>query len=97
METLGIILLFIGAILVFGTFMVSTVDNPFKRGNQYIILFIISLLLLIIGNTIYQLSKKPVKGITPLDVYRGNTELQVNYKVINNDTIVTDSIVVWKQ
>lgn len=32
-----------------------------------------------------------------IEVYRNNTDLQINYKVINNDTIITDSVVIFKQ
>ena len=35
-------------------------------------------------------------GTHPLDVYAGKTELQITYKIINNDTISCDSIVVFK-
>lgn len=35
-------------------------------------------------------------NVHPLDVYRGLTELQITYKIINNDTISCDSIVVFK-
>ncbi len=31
-----------------------------------------------------------------IDVYRDKTDLKVIYEVVNNDTIVTDSIVVFK-
>lgn len=37
-----------------------------------------------------------INGVHPLDVYAGKTELQVTYKIINNDTISCDSIVVFK-
>lgn len=63
--------------------------NPYVllQGLMFIILGII---------TIWFSSKdEPTKEITPLDVYRGNTELQVNYKIVGNDTIITDSIVIW--
>lgn len=33
---------------------------------------------------------------TALDVYRGNTNLQINVKRINGKVVPTDSIVVWK-
>lgn len=33
---------------------------------------------------------------TALDVYKNKTELKVKYEVINNDTIITDSVVVFK-
>lgn len=36
------------------------------------------------------------ESIKPIDVYRGKTELQVKYVIINNDTISCDSTVVWK-
>ena len=31
-----------------------------------------------------------------IDVYRGNTELQINQKVVNNTVVSQDSIVVWR-
>ena len=37
-----------------------------------------------------------INGVHPLDVYRNKTELQITYKIINNDTINCDSIVVFK-
>lgn len=33
---------------------------------------------------------------TALDVYKNKTELKVKYEVVNNDTIITDSVVVFK-
>lgn len=36
------------------------------------------------------------ESIKPIDVYRGKTELQVKYVIINNDTVSCDSTVVWK-
>lgn len=36
-----------------------------------------------------------LKGPQAIDVYRGNTELQVTYKVQGNDTINIDSTVVF--
>jgi hypothetical protein len=36
------------------------------------------------------------ESIKPIDVYRGKTELQVKYVIINNDTISCDSTVVRK-
>lgn len=93
MEIFGALCLFIGIVLGISSFIVILIDKSCKHGICCVILFIISLSLAIIGSIILESTKK----ITPLDVYRGNTELQVNYKVINNDTIVTDSIVIWKQ
>lgn len=34
---------------------------------------------------------------TALDVYRGNTKLQIEQKVVNNEVISSDSTVVWKK
>lgn len=36
------------------------------------------------------------ESIKPIDVYRGKTELQIKYIIINNDTVNCDSTVVWK-
>ena len=36
-------------------------------------------------------------NVHPLDVYRGLTELQITYEIVNNDTIKCDSIVVFKK
>lgn len=35
-------------------------------------------------------------GPSAIDVYRGRTDIQITYKVVNNDTVDIDSTVVWK-
>lgn len=47
-------------------------------------------------NTSLMLRDVLKESIKPIDVYRGKTELQVKYVIINNDTISCDSTVVWK-
>jgi hypothetical protein len=46
--------------------------------------------LLTIGMFVFAFSDKP---ITPIDVYRGKTTLEITYK----DSIAIDSVVVWKE
>lgn len=45
---------------------------------------------LTIGMFVFAFSDKP---ITPIDVYRGRTTLEITYK----DSIAIDSVVVWKE
>lgn len=56
-----------------------------------LLLIIISSMLIGIGAIITK-----INGVHPLDVYVGKTELQITYKIVNNDTISCDSIVVFK-
>lgn len=56
-----------------------------------LLLIIISSMLMGIGATITH-----INGVHPLDVYAGKTELQITYKIINNDTISCDSIIIFK-
>ena len=60
--------------------------------------YIFSLILLIISSMLFGVGTiiNEINGVHPLDVYRNKTELQITYKIINNDTINCDSIVVFK-
>lgn len=57
---------------------------------KFIEYFCVVLLTLMINSF---LSKDTPKAI---DVYRGNTELKVEYKIVDNDTTSVDSTVVFK-
>lgn len=66
---------------------------------NFILIAIIALLMIGFGiaiSTSLTLRDVLKEGIKPIDVYRGKTELQVKYVIINNDTISCDSTVVWK-
>lgn len=93
MEIFGALLIFLGIITGISTFITLVIEDSLETPGKYIILFIISLLLILVGCAIIR--EREPKEITPLDVYRGNTELQINYKIVSNDTITTDSIVIW--
>lgn len=63
------------------------------------LIFLIMLLAMGFGVTLSaSLSLRQIlkESIKPIDVYRGKTELQIKYIIINNDTVNCDSTVVWK-
>lgn len=94
MEIFGALLIFLGVLIGISTFVTLVTNDSLETPSGYIILFIISLLL-IFGGCIIIRETEP-KEITPLDVYRGDTELQINYKIVGNDTVTADSIVIWR-
>lgn len=57
---------------------------------KFIEYFFVAFITLIISSF---LSRNTPKAI---DVYRGNTELKVEYKIVDNDTTSVDSTVVFK-
>ena len=88
----------IGLIIVSCILFISTIANivayltkdDFNYGFSLTVIIIVSVLIgvsAIITET---------NGINPLDVYRNKTELQITYKIVNNDTISCDSIVIFK-
>lgn len=80
----------IGFISVIGNIVAYLSKNDINYGFS-LALIIIASILIGIGAIITE-----INGVHPLDVYAGKTELQVTYKIVNNDTISCDSIVVFK-
>lgn len=87
---IGIILILLGVFLIIGI----ALDDVENNGSFFRIVFGFpsAATLIGLGIAILVTPEKP----SALDVYRDKTELQVNYKVIRNDTVPTDSIVIWK-
>lgn len=80
----------IAFICVIGNIVAYSSKNHINYGFS-LALIIISSILIGIGAMITE-----INGVHPLDVYAGKTELQITYKIVNNDTISCDSIVVFK-
>lgn len=94
MEIVGVIMSFLGLTTML-SFMLLIPEGISKESKGlFNICLIGSLLFSLFGVYLIILSKE--YEITAIDVYRGNTQLQVNYNIVGNDTIVTDSLVVWK-
>lgn len=85
---LGITLLVISIFLFFVIWIV-------KKDNDDIIpnvsIGAITMLLFIVGISL--ISEHCAPSITPMDVYRGKTTLEITYR----DGIAIDSVVVWKK
>lgn len=60
--------------------------------------YVSSLALIVLSSTLASITivLNETNDINPLDIYRNKTELQITYKIVNNDTISCDSIVVYK-
>lgn len=92
MIAIGIIALLLGLGLVVAA-LVLVKECGFENTA---IPLIFGLILMFIGISAIRNYSPSEPEPEAIDVYRGNTELQVNYKIVGNDTIITDSIVVWK-
>ena len=77
---------------------ICIVVNVYSCKDNINIDYIFSLALIIISSSLVSISIviNEVNGVNPLDVYRNKTELQITYKIINNDTVKCDSIVIYK-
>lgn len=90
-NTIGLIVVIcIAFICVIGNIVAYLSKSDINYGFS-LALIIISSMLIGIGAIITE-----TNGVHPLDVYAGKTELQITYKIINNDTVSCDSIVVFK-
>jgi hypothetical protein len=89
--------LFLGiTCLVIALFLFFVILTVQKDSNDIAIststsLGAITMLLFIIGLVL--ISEHCVPSITPIDVYRGKTTLEITYR----DGIAIDSVVVWKE
>ena len=88
----------IGLIAVICIVFICIIGNIIAYLSSNNINYGFSLALIIIASILIGASAiiTETNGIYPLDVYAGKTELQITYKIINNDTISCDSIVVFK-
>lgn len=89
----GILFIVIALFLVIGLAM----DDILSKGGVIRLASSLPAILILIVLSAICISGS-LEGPKPeaIDVYRDKTELQINYKVIRNDTIPTDSIVIWK-
>lgn len=91
---LGLIFILIGSFLIIGILADNGYDNMTLLRAVSGILCAFSVIVIGSGLIIESMKDPEPKAI---DVYRDRTELQINYKSIKNDTIPTDSIVIWKK
>ena len=85
--------LFILICSVITIFLWTIYIRCFNKQEKEIIIFgwtLILMPILTLGATIFTISDV---FITPIDVYRGKTTLEITYK----DSIAIDSVVVWKE
>lgn len=82
-------------ILIFVCY-ICIIVNVYSYKDNINTLYISSLVLTIIITVLLGIIINETNSINPLDVYRNKTELQITYKIINNDTISCDSVVVFK-
>lgn len=79
---------------------ICIIVNVYSYKDNIYTAYISSLALIVITSSLVGISMhitiNEANDINPLDVYRNKTELQITYKIINNDTISCDSIVVFK-
>ena len=90
MLVLGIALIIVSALALVGMFM-DDVDNE----GVFLRVIFGSITALLGVAMIIPSSEEPTPKA--LDVYRGNTELQIESKLVNGEVVSTDSIVVWKK
>lgn len=88
----------IGLIVVACIVFISVIANIISHLNNNNFNYIFSLALIVVSSIFIGIGAiiTHINGVHPLDVYAGKTELQITYKIINNDTISCDSIVVFK-
>lgn len=92
----------IGNIIVIIIFIliccICTIINVFSHKDNIDINYIFSLVVIVVSSLLagINIATNETNTVNPLDVYRNKTELQVTYKIVNNDTISCDSIVVFK-
>lgn len=87
--------IFCGIVLLAVFFLLITVIFTSQKECKYAISFAFigatSMILLVAG--IFSISEYCSPSMTPIDVYRGRTTLEITYK----DGIAIDSVVVWKE
>lgn len=86
-----VIFLILSIIFCVATYILSTTDKEVLTVIVFIV-FVVCLVLSIIF-----LCRNNEKLPEAIDVYRNKTELQINYKIVGNDTIITDSVVIYKR
>lgn len=94
MIFIGIIFIIVAILLIIGVITIDNPDNSFGRQCRAWGGTFGAILLMVVGLAI--LTFKPSEP-TSLDVYRGKTELRIEQKVVNNQVVSSDSIVVWKK
>lgn len=93
MESVIILLTIVAGVL---GGIASTRKNEF---TQFIFVMIFGIVSIILGISVgfYIDADNQKSEITPIEVYRGNTELVISSRISEQgDTIECDSIVVWK-
>lgn len=87
-----ITLVIITGVALFATLLIDSCLDDHPEIRLTINLFIMGLVV-VFTFSIIALENKP----KAIDVYRDKTELRYNYQVTGNDTVITDSVVVFKE
>ena len=87
--------LFFGILLLTVSFLLGILIFILKEKNEDIVLSAVAgaFLLLFLSLGIHIIDEYYSPNITPIDVYRGKTTLEITYR----DSIAIDSTVVWKE
>lgn len=88
-------MIFLGIILIFASLFLACLLNFLRKENNNVELcvFLTAISFFCFYGSINCFSEYFNPSIEPIDVYRGNTTLEITYK----DGVAIDSIVVWKE
>ena len=78
-------------------FIKAYINSNFEPRESVVVSFMCGLIIaIIITFMLYIEIEKEYKQPSAIDVYRGNTDLDITYTIKNNDTISVDTLIIFK-